>query len=81
MKIILNKNVCKEIWSSELRKVKEPTRSRKIKEFCINLIERNNMIVTRESQMKIHTGVRQFINSKFKETEILIEEDGNHGKS
>ena len=42
MKIILNLDFCKRIWKSDIKKVKEPYRTKKLKECCTKMLHENN---------------------------------------
>ena len=56
--------------------VKEPNRTRKMRDCCIKMIEENNKILNKRNRLSIHNGIKHFLKS-YEETEIEIEdEDG-----
>ena len=76
MKIILNLEFCKKIWKSDVRKVKEPYRTKKLREYCTKLVQENNKTLNKRNKLNVCNGVRDFLKT-FVETEIEIEdEDG-----
>ena len=76
MKILLNDFFTKKIWTSDIKKVKEPNRSKKLRECCNKLIQENNIKLNERIRKKVYNGVRDFCKT-WKEVEIEIEdEDG-----
>ena len=46
MKIIINLEFCNKIWKSDIKKVKEPYRTKQLREFCTKLVHENNKTLT-----------------------------------
>ena len=74
MRIILNEIFCRQIWSSDVKKVKEPNRTRKLREFCYKLVHENHTKLNERIRGKIKNGVRDFCKT-WKEVEIEFEEE------
>ena len=74
MKIILNLEFCKKLWKTDIKKVKEPNRSKKLRECCNKLIQENNIKLNERIRKKVFNGVRDFCKT-FKEVEIEVEEE------
>ena len=74
MKIILNLEFCKKLWRTDIKKVKEPNRSKKLRECCNKLIQENNIKLNERIRKKVFNGVRDFCKT-FKEVEIEVEEE------
>jgi len=76
MKIILNLEFCKKLWRTDIKKVKEPNRTKKLREFCNQLVQENNKKLNDRDRIKIINGIKYFLKS-YEETQIEIEdEDG-----
>ena len=76
MKIILNLDFCKRIWKSDIKKIKEPYRTKKLKESCTKLVHGNNKTLNKRNKLIVCNGVRDFLKT-YEETEIELEdEDG-----
>ena len=45
MKIIINLEFCKTIWKSDIKKVKEPYRTKKLRECCTKIVHENNKTI------------------------------------
>ena len=54
--------------------IKEPTRTRKIKELCFRLVQENHIELSKRNRDKIKNGVRDYL-KKLNETEIQIDEE------
>ena len=76
MKIFLNETFSERIWKTHISKVREPTRTRKMRELCCKLVQENHIELNKRNRVKIENGVRNYLKT-LKETEIQIdEEDG-----
>ena len=77
MKIIINLEFCKTIWKTDLKKVKEPYRTKKLRECCTKIVHENNKTLNKRNKLNVCNGVRDFLKT-YEETEIVIheEEDG-----
>ena len=77
MKIIINLEFCKTIWKSDIKKVKEPYRTKKLRECCTKIVHENNKTLNKRNKRNVCNGVRDFLKT-YEETEIVIheEEDG-----
>ena len=76
MKIILNLEFCKKIWKSDIKKVKEPYRTKKLRDFCTKFVHENNKTLNNRDKLNIYNGIRDFLKTN-EETEIELEdEDG-----
>ena len=69
MKIIINLEFCKTIWKTDLKKVKEPYRTKKLRECCTKIVEENNKILNKRNRLSVHNGIKHFLKS-YEETEI-----------
>ena len=74
MKITLNETFCKRIWKAHVRTVKEPNKTKKIRELCFKLVQENNIELNERNKGKVKNGVRDFLRN-LKETEIQIDEE------
>ena len=74
MKITLNERFCQRIWKTHISMIKEPTRTRKIKELCFRLVQENHIELSKRNRDKIKNGVRDYL-KKLNETEIQIDEE------
>ena len=79
MKIILNLEFCKNIWKSDIKKVKEPYRTKKLREYCYKLVRESNKKLTDRDRTKLINGIKHFLKS-YEETEIEIEVQEEDGK-
>ena len=76
MKITLNESFCARIWKSHISLIKEPTRTKQIRELCCKLVQENHIELNKRNRVKIENGVRSYLKT-LKEKEIQIdEEDG-----
>ena len=77
MKIIINLEFCKTIWKSDIKKVKEPYRTKKLRECCTKIVHENNKTLNKRNKLNVCNVVRDFLKT-YEETEIVIheEEDG-----
>ena len=76
MKITLNQSFCERIWKTHVSRIKEPTRTNKIRELCCKLVQENHIQLNKRNRVKIENGVRSYLKT-LKEKEIQIdEEDG-----
>ena len=76
MKIILNLEFCKKLWKSDIKKVKEPNRTKKLRDYCNKLVQESNKELTDRDRIKVNNGIRDFLKTN-EETEIELEdEDG-----
>ena len=76
MKITLNESFCERIWKTHISRIREPTRTTKLRELCCKLVEENHIELNKTNRVKIENGVRNYLKT-LKETEIQIdEEDG-----
>ena len=76
MKIILNLDFCKRIWKSDIKKVKEPYRTKKLREYCIKMVRENTKTLNERNKRNVCNGVRDFLKT-YEETEIVIHEEEN----
>ena len=74
MRILLNELFSKKIWTSDIKKVKEPNRSKKLRELCNKMIQEHNIKLNERIRKKVYNGVRDFCKT-WKEVEIEIEEE------
>ena len=76
MKITLNESFCARIWQTHVSRIREPTRTKKIRELCCKLVQENHIELNKRNRVKIENGVRSYLKT-LKEKEIQIdEEDG-----
>ena len=76
MKIILNLEFCKKLWRTDIKKVKEPNRTKRLRECCIKIVKENKKTLNERNKLNVHNGIKSFLKS-YEETEIEIEdEDG-----
>ena len=74
MRIILNELFCQQIWRSDIRKVKEPNRTKKLREYCNKLVQENNKKLNDQDRIKVLNGIKYFLKD-YKETQIEIEDE------
>ena len=79
MKIILNELFCRKIWKTDIKKVREPIRTKKLRESCNKLIQESNIKLNERNKMKVFNGIKYFLKS-YEETEIEIEVQEEDGK-
>ena len=77
MKIILNLEFCKKLWKTDIKKVREPNRTKKLREYCRKLVQENKKTLNEQNKLNVHNGIKYFLKS-YEETVIEIheEEDG-----
>ena len=74
MKITLNETFCKRIWKTHVSLIKDPTRTRKIRELCLKMVQENHIELNKLNRAKIENGIRSYLNT-LKEKEIQIEDE------
>ena len=79
MRIILNELFCKKLWKSDIKKVKEPNRTKRLREYCYKLVQESNKELTDRDRIKVNNGIRDFLKT-YEETEIEIEVQEEDGK-
>ena len=77
MKITLNLEFCQNLWKTHISMVKEPNRTKKLRECCIKMVRENTKTLNERNKLNVHNGIKSFLKS-YEETEIEIheEEDG-----
>ena len=76
MKIIINREFCQKIWKTHISHVKEPTRTRKMRELCYKMMHENDKKVNLRNRGKVQNGIRDFLKS-YEETEIEFNEEAD----
>jgi len=76
MKITLNLEFCQNLWKTHISMVKEPNRTKKLRECCIKMVRENTKTLNERNKRNVCNGVRDFLKT-YEETEIVIHEEEN----
>ena len=81
MKLLLNRNLCKKFWKSNIETVKEPTRTKKLRDYCTReILNRKPGPLSSVDKLSIFNGIRRFLR-KYEETEIEIPTEDEIGRA
>ena len=69
MKIIINREFCQKIWKIHISHVKEPNRTRKMRELCYKMMHENHKKVNPRNRGKVQNGIRDFLKRTFRRVE------------
>ena len=69
MKIIINQEFCQKIWKTHISHVKEPNRTRKMRELCFKMMHENHKKVNPRNRGKVQNGIRDFLKRTFRRVE------------
>ena len=68
MKITLNLEFCQKLWKTHISMVKEPNRTKKLRECCIKMVRENTKTLNERNKRNVCNGVRDFLKT-YEETE------------